>query len=273
MNKEWKQYSSVKQLDNLEALKALFFEHSFGRHYHEGYALGIILKGSETYECNKKTLVAPEGSIVVVNPGEVHNGHASNLHEGWGYFMIYPHLSLVKKALEQLEIDKNKLPWFPNSVIFDDLLGEIICRFMTAFESGDSKLTLESHFLELLHVLIERYANFKPFPKKTCMDSGKVKQVTDRIHADFCENLSLESLSRAVGLSSYALLRLFKKKLGTSPYLLQTGLRIKKAKQSLKSGASLADTAARCGFTDQSHMTLQFKRWMGVTPGEYYKAI
>ncbi|MCK5163452.1 MAG: helix-turn-helix transcriptional regulator [Desulfobacula sp.] len=29
--------------------------------------------------------------------------------------------------------------------------------------------------------------------------------------------------------------------------------------------------AARCGFTDQSHMTRQFKRWIGVTPGEYYR--
>lgn len=272
MNKEWKQYSSVKHLDNLEVLKALFFKHSFGRHYHEGYALGIILQGSETYQCNKKTHVAPKGSIVIVNPGEVHTGQASDLDQGWGYFMLYPHLSLIQKALEQMEIDKNKLPWFPKSVVFDDVFGKIICRFMTALEAKDSKLALDSFFLELLHILIERYADFNPPSHKTCMDSNKVKQVTDKINVDYSENLSLESLAQDVGLSSYALLRLFKKQVGTSPYLLQTGLRIKKAKESLKSGIPIADTAAKCGFTDQSHMTLQFKRWIGVTPGEYFKA-
>lgn len=272
MNKEWKQYSSIKNLDNLEVLKALFFQHSFGRHYHEGYAIGIILKGSETYQCNKKINVAPKGSIVVVNPGEVHNGHASNRRDGWGYFMIYPHLSLIEKALEQLEMKKSRLPWFSESVILDDTFGKILCNFMDAFESGDSKLSLESHFLELLRILLQRHANFTPPAGKTYTDSGKVKTVLEKIHMEYHDNLSLESLAADVGVSAYSLLRLFKKQMGTSPYLLQTGLRIKNAKQQLASGISLADAATSCGFTDQSHMTRQFKRWIGVTPGEYFRA-
>jgi len=272
MDKEWKKYSSVKDLDNLEVLKALFFQHSFGRHYHEGYAIGIILKGSETYKCNKRINVAPKGSIVVVNPGEVHNGHASNSRKGWGYFMIYPHLSLIKKAMEQLGIKKYQLPWFPESVIFDTAFGKILCDFMGAFESGDSKLALESHFLRLLLILLQRHASFTPPSSKTYTDSGKVKTILEKIHMEYSENLSLESLAKDVGVSSYALLRLFKKQVGTSPYLLQAGLRIKKAKEQVTSGISLADAAVSCGFTDQSHMTRQFKRWLGVTPGEYFQA-
>ncbi|MBU1341210.1 MAG: AraC family transcriptional regulator [Proteobacteria bacterium] len=272
MNKEWKQYAAIKHLDNLEMLKALFYQHSFGRHYHEGYALGVILQGSETYQCSKKINIAPKGSIVVVNPGEVHTGHASDIHDGWGYFMIYPHLSLVHKALEQLGIQKPRLPWFPDSVIFNAAFGKRLYNFMTAVESGDSTLALESHFLELLHSLIHQHADFHLPSDKLSKEPGKVKQITDKIHMEYCENLSLESLSSEVGLSSYALLRLFKKHMGISPYLIQTGLRIKKAKHHLTSGLSLADTAASCGFTDQSHMTRQFKRWMGITPGEYCRA-
>ena len=66
MNKEWRQYASGRDLDPLKALKALFFQHAFGRHYHEGIA---ILKGSETYQCNGRINIAPKGSIVVMNPG------------------------------------------------------------------------------------------------------------------------------------------------------------------------------------------------------------
>jgi len=116
------------------------------------------------------------------------------------------------------------------------------------------------------------HADYHGPSEKPVKDSGKVCQVTDSIHMEYAENLSLSSLACDVGLSSFALLRLFKKQLGISPYLLQTGLRIKKAKEQLISGISLADTATGCGFTDQSHMTRQFKRWMGVTPGEYFQA-
>ncbi len=273
MTKEFKQYSSVKHLDNLEVLKAVFYQHSFGRHYHEGYAIGIILQGSETYQCNKKTNIAPKGSIVVVNPGEIHNGHASDVNEGWGYFMIYPHLSLIQKALEQLGMKKDNLPWFPESVIFDAGFRKILYHFFIAYESGDSKLSLETHFLELLRVLIKHHAAFHLHSRKPCIDSKKVKKVSDIIHAQYSKSLSLESLATEVDLSAYTLLRLFKNELGISPYLLQTNLRINKAKKLLRSGIPFADAAADCGFSDQSHMTHQFKRWIGVTPGEYFKEI
>ncbi len=269
MNKEWKQFAQVNHLDNLEALKALFFKHSFGRHFHEGYAIGLILEGSETYLCNKKLNIAPKGSVVVVNPGEVHNGHASDSEEGWGYFMIYPQLPLIQKALGQLGLNKERLPVFSESVFFDAQFSQQLIQFMESFENQDSKLALETHFLKLLQLLIHHHADFDLLESNPSKDKGKVNKIIEIIHADYDQNLSLETLSGQVNLSSYSLLRLFKKQTGISPYLLQTGLRIKKAKNYLNSGSSFADTAAACGFTDQSHMTKQFKKWIGVTPGEY----
>jgi AraC-like DNA-binding protein len=271
--KEWKQFARVNHLDNLETLKALFYSHSFGRHYHEGYAIGLILEGSETYQCNKKVNVAPKGSVVVVNPGEVHNGHASDVEQGWGYFMIYPHLSLVKKALEHLGLDRSNLPIFEESVFIDPLFSAHLTGFMNAFETGDSKLALETHFLELLKILIQEHASFKIPGRTIKKDDARVNTVLEMIHSDFDQNLSLEDLAGQVNLSPYALLRLFKKQTGVSPYLLQTGLRIETAKSKLKSGNAFADIAASCGFADQSHMIKQFKKWIGVTPGEYRLSI
>jgi AraC-like DNA-binding protein len=37
----------------------------------------------------------------------------------------------------------------------------------------------------------------------------------------------------------------------------------------LEAGATTADTAARTGFADQSHLHRQFQRTLGVTPAEY----
>ena len=266
--KEWKTYATVRQLDNLEIPKARFYKHVYGRHYHDGYALGIILQGSETYDCNKKNNVAPKGSVVVVNPGDIHTGRALDSTKGWGYFMLYPHISLVRSALAQLELNDNRLPVFPESVILDrEFAGELI-RFMDVYEAGDTELGLESAFLRLMSLMIARHAEFPAIPGAGSDDTGKIRRVTEILHAQYAAPISLERLAREVNLSSWALLRLFKKQTGISPYLLQTRLRLTRAKEALRSGRSPADTAVLCGFSDQSHMTKQFKRWMGITPGD-----
>ncbi|MCG8618151.1 MAG: AraC family transcriptional regulator [Desulfobacterales bacterium] len=271
--KEWRAYTRVGHLDNLETLRAVFYDHAYSRHYHDGYAVGVILKGSETYDCNKKTNVAPKGSIVIVNPGEIHDGCASNRELGWGYFMIYPHLSLIRTALNQLGLDDNRLPVFPETVFRDPEFAAGLIRFMDAFDAGDPEMKLEAVFLELLHLMISRHAEFPRTAESgtTVLDTPekrKVAQVTEMVRENFADPLSLEDLATEVGLSSWALLRLFKKQTGISPYLLQTRLKISHAKEALREGVSPADTAALCGFADQSHMTKQFRRWMGVTPGD-----
>lgn len=267
--REWKQYAFIGHLDRLEMLKAMFYTHSYGRHFHDGYALGLILAGSETYDCNRTTNVAPQGSVVAVNPGEIHNGHASDRKTGWGYFMIYPHLSLIRSALANLELNSSDLPYFPESVIRDPQLSATLFGFMEAVEAGDSRLALETRFLELLHALIRRHGDFSRSLPAPASGRGKIGRVMETIYDQPCESLSLEALAGSVDLSPWSLLRLFKKQTGITPYMLQTGLKLRQAKQDLASGTSLADTAARCGFSDQSHMTKQFKRWMGITPGEY----
>ena len=269
MPREWKNYTTLQRLDNLEVLKALFYRHAYGRHFHEGYALGVILKGSETYACNKKTNVAPQGSVVIVNPGEIHDGQASDTRKGWGYFMIYPRLPLVQKALRQMEMDHLGLPDFPDSVIFDKNYAELLVDFMGSVEEGDSHLTLETRFLELLRLLISRHARFGRPPAISASGSApKVRKVLEMLREHVDRPLTLDDLAGEVSLSPWALLRLFKRRTGLTPYLIQTRLRIDRAKEALYQGMSPAEAAALCGFTDQSHMTRQFKKWMGITPGD-----
>ncbi len=79
----------------------------------------------------------------------------------------------------------------------------------------------------------------------------------------------LETLAREVGLSRFQTLRLFQRYYGVTPRAFHLHFRLALARRSLKAGASLAEVAASCGFVDQSHFTRQFKRLLGVTPGQY----
>lgn len=44
---------------------------------------------------------------------------------------------------------------------------------------------------------------------------------------------------------------------------------MQKALRLLKSSSSLAEVAVECGYYDQSHMTNDFKNFLGNTPAQY----
>jgi AraC-like DNA-binding protein len=46
--------------------------------------------------------------------------------------------------------------------------------------------------------------------------------------------------------------------------------RLDRAKSAIRSGHSLAEASFMSGFADQSHMTRQFKRAFGLTPGHWH---
>ena len=64
---------------------------------------------------------------------------------------------------------------------------------------------------------------------------------------------------------------MFQRDVGVSPYVYQTSVRLHKAKELLVSGTSIAQTAHEVGFSDQSHLTHTFRKYVQVTPGKFQK--
>lgn len=67
------------------------------------------------------------------------------------------------------------------------------------------------------------------------------------------------------------MLRLFAKEKGITPYGYLEMVRINRAKALLESGESPAEAALKTGFSDQSHFTNFFKKFIGLTPKQYGK--
>ena len=83
-----------RQLGDMELLDATYVTHSFSRHVHEGFAIGVIEEGAECFYYRGAEHVAPAGSIVVIEPGEIHTGHAVR-ETGWTYRTLYPDAALL----------------------------------------------------------------------------------------------------------------------------------------------------------------------------------
>jgi AraC-like DNA-binding protein len=77
----------------------------------------------------------------------------------------------------------------------------------------------------------------------------------------------LLDLARETGLSRFQVLRGFVRVTGLTPHAYQVQRRVALARGLIARGRPLAEVAATCGFADQSHMTRQFVRIYGVSPG------
>jgi AraC-like DNA-binding protein len=258
----------AEDLNNLELLRAKYITHTFSRHTHDGYAIGIIERGAETFYYRKAVHIAPAGSIVVINPGEIHTGQAGD-ETGWVYRMLYPSVDLVQRAAAELKGRWGDFPDFPHPVIQDQTMVNLIRQLHLVLEQSNSTLKRESHFISTLAHLIARHADGHTHLRPAPIGHQPVKRARDYIEAHYPDNITLDQLSQVSGLSSFHLTRTFRNIVGVPPHLYLTQVRIDRAKTLLADGWPLAHVAAETGFVDQSHFTKRFKAIVGVTPGQY----
>lgn len=96
-----------------------------------------------------------------------------------------------------------------------------------------------------------------------------VRMAQDYVANHLREPIKLADLCSATSLSPSSLLRAFEAELGISPGRYIDVMRVDEAKRLLAQGATLADAALQAGFSDQSHLTRCFKRYIGTTPGRF----
>lgn len=257
-----------RQLGNLELLNATYVTHSFPRHVHEGFAIGVIEEGVERFYHRGAERVAPAGSIVVVEPGEIHTGHAGR-ETGWTYRMLYPGVEVLQKASAQTSGKTAGAPFFRESVIRDRQLFDLLRQTHISMEHSPSILERESRLLWALNRLISRHAEKRPLESYPGREPRAVLQAREYLEENYSKNISLEELSRMVGFSRFYFLRAFREETGLPPHAYLLGLRLRKAKTLLLEGLPVASVARDTGFFDQSHLTRHFKNLVGIPPGQY----
>jgi AraC-like DNA-binding protein len=256
-------------LSNLELLHATFITHAFAPHIHEGYAIGVVDKGAERFKYRKDMHVAPEGTIVVINPGEMHTGSAASEH-GWSYRMLYPESALLVRAASDLAGKQSGMPFFPSPVIHDPAMAQLLSRLHAVLATSPSTLERESMLIWTLAHLVRQHADTSPaIALAGRSERSNILQIRAYLEEHSTENVSLEQLATLVNLSPFYLLRVFREMTGLPPHSYLTQMRVTHAKRLIGASVPLAEVATAVGFTDQSHLNRHFKALVGVTPGQY----
>ena len=101
--------------------------------------------------------------------------------------------------------------------------------------------------------------------------SAPIERVIASIRADCSLPYSQANLSRSLGLTPAYFCRLFREKTGQHFSSFLTRTRMERAQEllSMPGGMPLSDLSAACGYPNKSYFCQVFKKFTGMTPGEY----
>lgn len=253
---------------NIEAYSFKGIMQKFPNHFHEYYVIGFIENGKRFLYCKNEDYIIETGDLILLNPNDTHTCEQVD-NRALDYRCINIKADVMKKITYEIT-QKDYLPSFTQKVIFRSELVPSLKELHLMIMEEQTDFKKEELFFFLIEQLIESYASQESsiIIKEP---STEVKTICEYLENNYAKNITLKELSMLTGISKYHLLRSFTKQKGISPYIYLETIRIGKAKQLLENGYCPLEVALQTGFTDQSHFSNFFKKFIGLTPKQYMK--
>jgi AraC-like DNA-binding protein len=252
-------------MPGISCFRAIASQHTYDRHSHSEYAIGVIEQGIGGLEYRGAKEVIPPPGIVLLNPGDVHTGYAADSRP-LSYRMLY-----VAEAAFRRALDEHAAPYF-RQVRLDHLpLARQIHQLQHLLESAPDQLERAEALIATLRVVaVATGASLGPDPGRR-HEPTAIAQIKAFLHQHLDQNISIDELATLTHLHRAYLIRVFHQHIGIPPYTYLLQLRVERAKVLLAQGMPIAEVALTVGFTDQSHLTRRLKRITGVTPHQFRK--
>jgi AraC family transcriptional regulator len=226
-------------------------------HYHENSHLSFVLQGGvldkrKTWESERLP-----GELMFFHAGEPHQTiielfPTKNINLAIEHEFLQE--NLATEATIKSAVDRNPNAKFIMLKIYKELVSEDV------FSDCSIKMLL----LNLIHTNPKTdFKNTRP---------GWIKTVAELTRDKWNEPLTLKDLSKAAGVHPITISKHFPKYFSCTFGEYMRRLKIEKSLYFLKdSSFSLAEIAAECGFSDQSHFIRTFKQLTGFLPNKYKK--
>lgn len=238
----------------------------FPNHFHDYYVIGFIESGERCLSCKNRKYTVEPGDLLLFNPRD---NHTCEQIDGrtLDYRCINVHPETMSKAAFEIT-GKDYLPYFSPAVIFHSELASLLRELHMIIMEEEKDFRKEEIFFFLLEQLIEEFSE-EGIEQSGPEENRETKIICNYLEKNYMKNITLDELSGLTGLSKYYLLRSFTKQKGISPYRYLETIRIDRAKKLLEQGVLPIEAALQTGFTDQSHFSNFFKKFIGLTPKQY----
>lgn len=251
-------------------------------HWHDELELGFVEEGTMEAHVNDRHYVLTKGCGIFVNSGVLHaysgSGggtcrfpnvlfHASLIYGDrksvfftryvrpvleaacLSHLILTPHVAWQEEAIEQIRC-AHRL-FLCGGVGYECRIRNVLTDFI---------LLLFTHCAEQI---FSSAAPGRP-------EVHRVRQMMDYIAGRYTQPISVGEIAHSALVSERECLRCFRQVTGTSPRQYVMDLRIRRARELLAGSAlTLMEVGEACGFQGQSYFIRLFRRYMGMTPGQY----
>jgi AraC-like DNA-binding protein len=251
--------------EGIERLGARFRGRAFSPHRHDTYAIGITLTGVQTFNYRGEKRHCLPGQYHILHPDEIHDGMAGN-EQGFAYRILY-----IDPCLVQAALGGRPLPFVPDPVIDLTDLQKRAISMAWEMDTPIDDIGQTDITSAVSDVLLAASSDGEG-PSSTLRLPGLLR-VRSLIAERPAFRQSIADLELVADLDRWSLARQFRAAFGTSPTRFRTMRQLDHVRRLVKSGLSLAEAALDAGFADQSHMSRQFKRAYGLTPGHWIASL
>lgn len=253
----------------LSLMCADFTTQEYPPHTHDGFVIAVTETGGSVVKSRGVVEEARTSTLFVFNPAEAHAGWMG-WSERWQYRSFYLAQSAIDAVARGLGVQE--VPYFTRNLFGDADLIDGFLALHRALQDGHDLFRERELLYATFGRLYQRHGSgggrIDPAPR----DQALLRIVTDLVHDRHAQDLRLEDLGAAVGLTPFQLIGLFKRGVGLTPHAYLTQVRLKRACHFLRRGLPIAEVAAATGFYDQSALTRHFKRCYGFTPLQFARA-
>jgi len=247
-----------RDLAGLTLVESVYEPHRYiATHAHERPVCVLVLEGSSSTTSATRTVTSGPNALRIVPAGVAHSNCYGPI--GARCFLVEIRPELRGQVGDYLSLLER-----PLSQRAESRAGQVLRRMYQEFLLDDdvAELAVQGCLMDLLATLA-RAEPTRDAPKWLVL-------AREILEAEFRHGITIRELSREAGVHPVHLARAFRAQYGCSPSDYLRALRIDWTREALRqSDASLSAIAMEAGFADQSHLTREFRRRVGMTPARF----
>ncbi|WP_019012485.1 helix-turn-helix domain-containing protein [Deinococcus aquatilis] len=226
----------------------------FDPHLHSTYSIVALRKGVAEIRSARWSGIARAGDVFFFNPYEVHSASCSE--ENAEYETLYPSKDFLIGCLDHERLDE---PLHFQTAILgtSSATVEFIDTLFTPVIEGNSIEAALRQIVARCDFSTDAVQSPEPLARRACL----------LIHKNCTRAMRTEELARELGVHRSHLIRTFSNAVGMAPQTYLRQVRVAKARELICEGSDLSEVAFMLDFSDQAHLTREFKKVFGVPPG------
>ncbi|MEX0291243.1 MAG: AraC family transcriptional regulator [Flavobacteriaceae bacterium] len=250
---------------------------SAGWHIHPEYELVYVKNGKGLLHIGTATIPYNDGALVFLGPNIPHSDFGNkDFKDGLEVVVQFDKEFIDEKVavFPEFKAIRNLVKRSQHVLVFDpeakELLGSDF-QNLTKSTSAEKLIKMLLILEKLEHCKVAHTIFKDPIvPSRKNSEIKRLEAIFDFVNTHYHETLTTQIMASEIGLTVNSFCRFFKK-MTKKPFVqFVNEFRVRKAVELFnESPHTISEVMYKCGFSDASYFSKQFKKNQGMTPSEY----